>query len=138
MSLTEQIESVQWLGQRFEFGARPRLDAFVLMRRTQHEVRTIGFATGSKRRAKRRRNGYATLGVQPVLVGAEEIGHPSCRASPAGRLAEPMRLGEHGIAWEKMGVQGNSRPQSSFPGLLKGLRALLFSFRSNSFLLSEG
>jgi hypothetical protein len=100
------------------------------MRRAQHEVSAIGFAAGSKRRAKRRRNGYATLGVQPVLVGAEEIGHPSCWASPAGRLAEPMRLGEHGIAWEKMGVQGNSRPDSSFPVPIKGLSAFVFSFRS--------
>jgi hypothetical protein len=41
-----------------------------------------------------------------------------------------MRLGEHGIAWEKMGVQGNSRPDSSFPVPIKGLSAFVFSFRS--------
>ena len=52
VSLTEQIESVQWLGQRFKFTARPRFDAAMLMRWSQHEVRSVVVIAGAKRGTK--------------------------------------------------------------------------------------
>jgi len=52
VSLTEQIESVQWLGQRFKFTARPRFDAAMLMRWSQHEVRSVVVIARAKRGPK--------------------------------------------------------------------------------------
>jgi hypothetical protein len=52
VSLTEQIESVQWLGQRFKFTAWPRFDAAMLMRWSQHEVRSVVVIAGAKRGTK--------------------------------------------------------------------------------------
>ena len=109
MSLTEQIESVQRLGQRFEFGARPGLDAGMLVRWPQHKMRAVGGVAAPERGAERRRYRDASLGVEPVLVRAEELHHAPLIAFPAGRLIASSVMGVHGIAWAFVGVKGNWR-----------------------------
>ena len=102
MSLTEQIESVQWLRQRLELGARPSLDAAMLMRRPQHKMRSVRRTlTRSQRGSKRRGNGNAPLGVQPVLVGAEEARHSPLCLSGSTRVASGL-----GMSWDSMGKSG--------------------------------
>ena len=84
MSLTEQIESVQRLRQRFEYRAGPGFDAGMLVRRPQHEMGAVGLAVRRPERgAKRRGDGDASLGVEPVLVRAEELHHAPLFAFPA-------------------------------------------------------
>jgi len=76
VSLTEQIESVQWLGQRFEFTGRPRLNAAMLMRWPQHEMRSVVVIARTKCGTEWCRDRDAALGVQPILVGAKKARHP--------------------------------------------------------------
>ncbi len=82
MSLTEDIELVQRPGQLFKGRIGPRFDTLMLMRRTQHEMRTIGFVRRSKLGTEWRGYGYAAFGVQSVLMRAEELSHPPPVAFP--------------------------------------------------------
>jgi hypothetical protein len=77
VSLTEYIESVQWFGQRLEFRTGPGFDARVLVGRPQHEVSAVRVVERPERGAEWRRDGYAPLGVEPVLVRAEKLHHAS-------------------------------------------------------------
>ena len=62
-------------GECVERRDRPALDTIVLVRRTQDEACvSVGIF---ERNTKRRGNGDAPFGIQPIRVGAQELGHPA-------------------------------------------------------------
>src|SRR5579872_2228731 len=115
----------------------------MLMRRAQHQMGAvaIGVAAGFQRGAKWCGDRDATLGVQPVLVGAQEMGHAVSTAFPAGRLPadrqesqmesdgselparypipiEPLgRLGKCPLGWHRLAWESPPR-QSNLADLL--------------------
>ncbi len=136
MFFAEQIELFEWCTEGVKLRGRPCFDAGMLVRRAQHQgdgeavaVRG-GVMVLTQRGAKGRRDGDAALGVQPVLVGAQELGHPTgppfaivqeksvCRNRSV--LVAPGRIGVMGclgISWDDMGVKGIRREISILRGV---------------------
>jgi hypothetical protein len=88
-------------GEGVEFARRPRFDARVQVGRPQHEldsgsVAITGLAQGG---AELRRHRHAALGVELVLVTAEELVHAPARLP---------RMGKRGISRHFMGRQRES------------------------------
>src|SRR6185437_16035182 len=115
--------------ERIKFGCGPGFDAVMLMRWAQHELRgaAICLTACLECSAKWRGDGDAALGVQPVLVGAEEIGHPAARpASPAVRPAA-VRQRARGMScdptvWDAMGYHGLKWASKGNAGFIAGPR----------------
>ena len=72
---------------------------------------------GAQRRAERRRDGHAALGVQPVLMRAQELAHRGLRPTrfdlrwpdaPGRTPPEPVRWDGMGYHGQIMGVKGSS------------------------------
>ncbi len=111
MLLAEDVEPLERRGQLLEDAVGPSLDAGVGMGRPEHDLAAaiaiaprVVAVEGPERGAKRRRDGNPPLRVQPVLVSAQELGHPP-RLSPfpcCRRLAQPD-LGTTRSAWDGVG-----------------------------------
>ena len=90
MFLAELVVAFQRRAEGRETMLRPALDAWILMRRTQHQRcdgrGLTGIAHLLKYGTKLRRDRHTPFSVQLVLVRADELGHPDPPAFPASRF----------------------------------------------------
>jgi len=96
LRVAEYVQAVERRSKGVEDGGGPCLDAGVLVRWPQHQCRSplavaVAVRQRAQCRAERSRDGDAALGVQLILVGAQEMGHPARPALPRSAPVLPAR-----------------------------------------------